>query len=270
MGRRSHRQRPRPPHIYRSGPGPRPHPRRARDRRRLTTHQPCSRRPSCLTRGTARAAAQPLRITHHHKDSRHHGNPDPPHRRPRPQPRAPPRRSTDQPRRRRHRHRKRHPQLHRNPMSWCSCRRPAAPCTPASAPTKSPRCANAAPFSHRRQAGPVTRCCAGPAGRGVFTVASGPPAGDPNPQPLTMTSRQRVPSVAGEAPPASTHARAGTAAEDISGPTNARRDAARRLAGAGNPPQTRTDSSRLTPPPHRPATGHADRRTHHQPIGASP
>ena len=35
-----------------------------------------------------------------------------------------------------------------------------------------------------------------------------------------MTSRQRVPSVAGEAPPASTHARAGTAAEDISGPTS--------------------------------------------------
>ena len=33
-------------------------------------------------------------------------------------------------------------------MQW-----PAAPCTPASAPTKSPRCANAAPFSHRRQAG---------------------------------------------------------------------------------------------------------------------
>src|SRR6185295_5680547 len=89
-----------------------------------------------------------------------------------------------------------------------------------SAPTKSPRCANAAPFSHRRQARPVTRCCAGPAGRGVFTVATGPPAGDPNPQPLNTTSRQRVPSVADEAPSASTHARAGTATKDISGPTS--------------------------------------------------
>jgi len=40
-----------------------------------------------------------------------------------------------------------------------------------------------------------------PAGRGVFTVATGPPGGDPNPQLLTMTRRQRVPSMAGEAPP---------------------------------------------------------------------
>ena len=40
-----------------------------------------------------------------------------------------------------------------NPMSWRSCRWPTAPCTPASAPTKSPRCANAAPFSHRCQTG---------------------------------------------------------------------------------------------------------------------
>ena len=35
-----------------------------------------------------------------------------------------------------------------------------------------------------------------------------------------MTSRQRVPSVADEAPPASTHTSAGTAAEDISVPTS--------------------------------------------------
>jgi hypothetical protein len=36
---------------------------------------------------------------------------------------------------------------------------PAAPCTPASAPTKSPRCANAAPFSHHaRPAGYPLLC----------------------------------------------------------------------------------------------------------------